>query len=67
MGIPCEISDVSRMIWRQTHGSDLVCKAQSTEVLHGAGLRSICLRVKGGAGLGIHQKTCNSAAAKFDS
>jgi len=54
------------VIGRQTHAADFMGKAQAPEMLHGARLRGVGLRVEGGAGFGIDQQAAYIAPAQLD-
>ena len=60
-----EVSDVGRVVARQAHGADLLRDADAPEVLHGARLRGIGLRVEGRGGLRVHHQAADAAQAQF--
>ncbi len=60
-----EVGDVGGVVARQAQGADLVGDADAAEVLHGARLRGVGLRVEGGGGLRVHQQAAYAAQAQF--
>ncbi len=61
-----EVGDIGRVVWRQAERANLVCKAQATEMFHGARLGRIGLRIKGCGGLAVDQHATNASPAQFD-
>jgi hypothetical protein len=60
-----EVGNVGWMVRWQTLGADLICKTQSAEMLHGAGLCRIGLRIECCAWLGINDEAGYAAPAQL--
>ena len=60
-----EVGDVARMVSRQTLSAYFMCKTQPPEMLHGAGLGRVGLRVESRAGFRIHQQTTDAALTEL--
>ena len=60
-----EIGDVGRIFGRQAEGSHLIGKTEPAEVLHGARLCSIGLRVKGRGRFLVDEQDTDTAPSKF--
>ena len=60
-----EVGDVGRVVGRQAQRADLRRDADAPEVLHGARLRGVGLRVEGGGGFGIDHQARYIAQAQL--
>ena len=56
-----EIGDVGRKVGRQAQGADFICEPQPPEMLHGAGLRCVGLRIESRGRLLIHENGRHAA------
>ncbi len=61
-----EVGNVGGVIGRQAKLAHFVCKAQPSKQLHGARLRGVGLRVKGGAGLAVYHPRGHAPAAQLN-
>ena len=64
-GVAREVRNVGGVVGRQALGANFAGKTQTAEMLHGARLCGIGLRVEGGARLGVDQQAAHAAAAEF--